>query len=149
MYVVVIATSLSCSLLTTPTEDSTVAFGHNSKINSTARCKAASCILESIPFSKRADESLLNPCTVEVRRILDELKYADSKIIFLVLSLTSVFFPPITPPKAIGCFPSVITKSVSCSLRSTPSRVSNTSPSFASRITILSPTKSLSNACIG
>ena len=63
-----ISTTLSSTLLTTPTELSTTALGHNSKINSTARARAAFFILGSIPFSKRAEESLLNPCAAEVRR---------------------------------------------------------------------------------
>ena len=149
IYEVVISTTFSSSFLTIPTELSTTAFGHNSKINSTARARAAFCILGSIPFSNLAEESLLNPWAAEVRRTDVGLKYADSKIIFLVSSLTSVFLPPITPPRAIARVPSVITKSVVCNFLSSPSRVSRTSPSLASRTTILSPTRSLSNACIG
>ena len=57
---------------------------------------------------------------------------ADSNATVVVVSIISESNPPITPAKATGFSPSVMTTSL-LNVRSTPSNVTNVSPSFARR----------------
>ena len=57
---------------------------------------------------------------------------ADSNATVVVVSIISESNPPITPAKATGFFPSVMTISL-LNVRSIPSNVTNVSPSLARR----------------
>ena len=103
-----------------------------------------------IPFSKRDDDSERRLRRLLVLRTDLPSKTAASRTTFLELLSISVEAPPITPARATGLSATVITISSAVNSRSSPSRVTNFSPSRASRATIReSSNLSKSKACIG
>ena len=121
-----------------------------SVINKEALIKAYSVIFGSIPLSKRKDASVFNPCRFAVLRILTGLKYALSKKMLSVTSVTPLSIPPNTPAIHIGFSISQIIRSSSCSSRSRPSNVVNLVPFLTVLTTTLSPDiLLLSKACKG
>ncbi len=114
----------------------------SSTSRSTVRCAAAAAAAGSTPRSKRRDASDSSLCRRAVRAMETASKWAAS-ITTSVVPLTpssltswsaiSVLAPPITPARPIGPRSSVMTRSSACSLRSTPSRVTSFSPSWARR----------------
>ena len=83
----------------------------------------------SVPFSKCAAASVLNPCRKEVLRMLIASKQALSKKIFFVVTVTPLCKPPNTPAIQIPSLPSHIIRSSALSFLSFSSRVTNGVPS--------------------
>ncbi len=83
-----------------------------------------------------------------VKRIEDASKDADSKMILCVSSVTALPIPPITPAKAIGFSPSVMTISFSSNFNSVSSNKVNFSSFLACRTEIFFIT-SAEKACNG
>ena len=83
-------------------------------------------LLGSSPFSNLLDASLLN-IFLDVFLIFTLSNIADSIIIFLVLSSTSVESPPITPANPTASFSVEITISFSSNCLFIPSNVINSS----------------------
>ena len=93
---------------------------------------AVSITSGSVPLSKRAEASLLNPSLLDVFAIAEGSHQAISKATVEVPSLISVETPPITPAIPIGeSEPSVTTPSCAVRFLATPSRVTISSPSVA------------------
>ncbi len=76
-------------------------------------------------------------------------KVAASSSTFRVEAEISLVLPPMTPARATGPVPSVITMSLTSNARSIPSRVFMTSPGLARRTTMGPTSLSKSNACRG
>ena len=115
-----------------------------------AASRASLTVATLIPFSKREDDSERRLRRPLVLRMDLPLKTAASRTTRLDFSEISVACPPITPARATGLSATVMTRSVSASSRSSPSKVTNFSPAHASRTRISVPSKvSKSKACIG
>ena len=103
-----------------------------------------------MPFSKREEDSERRLRRPEVLRIDLPSKRAASSTTVLELLSISVLAPPMTPPRATALSPTEMTMSSAIKSRSSPSRVTKFSPSFAWRATIFLPSNlSKSKACIG
>ncbi len=94
-----------------------------SAMSCVARFNALMVPLGSTPRSKRWEASVFRPVFLDVFRMQTGSKYALSRRIFLVVSSTSEFRPPITPAMATGFFPSQIISISESRRRSFPSRV--------------------------
>ena len=81
----------------------------------------------------------MSPVFLDVFLTVSGLKYALSRSMFVVPSLTSVSAPPMTPASATGFSPSQIRRSSAESFLSTPSKVVMVSPSSACLTTIFCP----------
>ena len=93
---------------------------------------------------------MFRPCRRADLRIEVGLKYALSRNMDVVLSVTPEFIPPNTPAIHIGFSASHIIRSASESLRSMPSSVTNGVPSGQLRTTMRPPlTLSRSKQCSG
>ena len=90
----------------------------------------------STPRSKRLDASEGSLWRRAVRKIDVASKCAASITTWVVVSLSSVVWPPMTPAMPIGPVSSVISRSSADSVRVTSSRVVSFSPSAARRTTI-------------
>ena len=111
--------------------------------NCAARSIAYAVYLWFTPRSKRPDASERIPNAFDVRRIDGPLNTAASNKTFVVLSVTSLVRPPITPATPIGPFVSAMISMDSLSSRSLPSSVVSVSPAFARRaIRVWSATQS-------
>ncbi len=84
-----------------------------------------------MPFSKRADDSLRKWNCLAERRIEIGSNSAASNATVVVSGTISESRPPITPAKAIGFSPLVITSDSGDKTRVSPSRVNNSSLSVA------------------
>ena len=100
----------------------------NSQIIMAQCIKAYSVVFGSIPRSKRKDASVLSPCRFAVFLTLTGLKYALSKNMLVVVSVTPLSIPPKTPAMHMGFSASHIIKSSLSSSLSKPSRVVNLVP---------------------
>ena len=89
-----------------------------------------------MPFSKRAEDSLRKLNCFDVRRTDNASNKAASSAIVVVSSVTSESNPPITPAKATGTCPFVITVFSGVNCLFSPSNVTNSSAAFARRTTI-------------
>ena len=89
-----------------------------------------------MPFSKRADDSLRRLKALDALRIAIGSNKAASKATVVVVSIISESLPPITPAKATGSFPLVITICSGVSSRVSSSKVTKVSPALARRTTI-------------
>ena len=119
-------------------------------IRRAARAEANAASSGSTPRPKRSDASECSPSRRAVRRTDSALKLALSSSTRVVLSVTSVSSPPITPASAMPRAPSRIIRSPGTSVRSTSSRVLNFSPSPAAEMPIAPLLMvSASNACSG
>ena len=100
-------------------------------------------------FSNTFSESVLIQSLFPVTLITAWSKWADSIIIFFVLSETAESFHQITQPKAKTFELSAITISLSSSLYSTSFKATNFSPAFAFLITIFQSILSASKIWVG
>ena len=91
----------------------------------------------SAPRSKRYAASVLRPSVRAVRRIETGLNQALSRRTRVVLSVTSVLAPPMTPAIPIARRGSAMTSIESSSACAWPSRVVKLSPARARRTTIV------------
>ena len=89
-----------------------------------------------IPFSKRAEDSLRKLNCFAVRRIEIGSNKADSSATVVVSFVISESNPPMTPAKATGSLPLVMTRLSVVNSRDSPSSVTNVSFSFARRTKI-------------
>ena len=95
----------------------------SSVMSCVARFNAVMVPLGSTPRSKRWEASVFRPVFLDVFRMQTGSKYALSRRIFVVVSSTSEFRPPMTPAMATGFFPSQIISISGSRRRSFPSRV--------------------------
>ena len=122
----------------------------SSSIRCRARAMPSSVVYSLMPFSNRAEESELCPRARDVFRTLSRANFAASNSSCRVLSVISLFSPPIMPARATGRFPSQITRFSGVSRNSFSSRVWMISPSCARRTMIsVFCSMSRSKACIG
>ena len=119
-------------------------------INIAAHLSAYSVIFGSIPLSNLKDASVLSAWRLADFLMLTGLKYALSKKILVVFSVTPESAPPKTPAIHIGFSALQIIKSSSCNSRSIPSKVVNFVPfSKVFTIILLPTTFEASKACNG
>ena len=109
----------------------------SSAMSSVARAEATTSASMSAPRSKRYAASVRRPSAREVRRIETGWNQALSSRTRVVLSVTSVSAPPITPARPTARRGSAITSIESSRTRSCPSRVVKRSPFPARRTTIV------------
>ena len=110
-----------------------------SSISSQARFIAFKQFSESSPFSNRAEASVLIPKDFAPRLTSIGLKFALSNRTVVVVSVTSVLAPPMTPATPIALFSSAIVIIPDFSSLGCSSRVSSVSPSDASLTIIFLP----------
>ena len=103
-----------------------------------ARAAANGASSGSTPRSKRLEASEGSLCRLAERAIEIGSKTAASSITLVVLSVTSVEAPPITPAMPMGPDSSEINRSSWSSNLTLPSRVSSFSPAVARR-TVMPP----------
>ena len=90
-------------------------------------------------FSYRAEASVRIPRALAVSRTLGPLKQADSNTTVWVSSIMPEYSPPMTPATATALASSEITSMLGFKVRSTPSRVTMVSASFARRTVMALP----------
>ncbi|MPM79105.1 hypothetical protein SDC9_126136 [bioreactor metagenome] len=120
----VMTTSVSfTSTVSTDAVPATIVPPANSWISSAACCPAVRIVATLMPFSKRELDSLRKLNLPAVLRIKTGLNNADSNATVTVPSVISESIPPMTPAKAIGAVPFVMTMLSVSNVLSTPSRV--------------------------
>ena len=100
---------------------------------------AASAFSGSRPFSNFPEASVLIPSLLVLFLMLVPSNVAASNSIVLTSSVIIEFSPPIIPARPTAFSPSQITRVCESSFLTCPSRVTNSSPSFAVLTTILEP----------
>ena len=100
---------------------------------------ASYALLGSSPFSNFPDESVRSPSLFEESLIFVPSNVAHSNTIVDTSSVIFEFSPPMIPAIATAFLASFIIRMSLSSFLTTPSSVSNSSPSFALSTTILCP----------
>jgi hypothetical protein len=108
----------------------------SSTSRSATRCAAEYAAPGSTQRSNRRDASLGSLCRRAVRLIRTGANDAASMRMFVVVALSSVVWPPMTPARPMTPESSVMTRSSGLSTRFTSSRVVSVSPAAASRTTM-------------